>query len=133
MFTDSFTLASFADKNAGTAKSISVTGISISGADAGNYTFNTTATATADITPRPLTIAATGVNRVYNGTTEVLVGGVQRLQIWCYNAAGTLDSNLDNIREVLIQIKTQTERTAQAGSPGDQHAVVEGRVRFRNI
>ena len=55
------------------------------------------------------------------------------MQIWCYNAAGTLDSNLDNIREVLIQIKTQTERTAQAGSPGDQHAVVEGRVRFRNI
>jgi len=78
-------------------------------------------------------MSGTDLQRVYNGTTEVLVGGVQRLQIWCYNAGGTLDSNLDNIREVLIQIKTQTERTAQAGSPGDQHAVVEGRVRFRNI
>jgi len=78
-------------------------------------------------------MSGTDLQRVYNGTTDVLIGGVQSLQIWCYNAGGTLDSNLDNIREVLIQIKTQTERTAQAGSPGDQHAVVEGRVRFRNI
>jgi prepilin-type N-terminal cleavage/methylation domain-containing protein len=78
-------------------------------------------------------ISGTDLQRVYNGTTEVLVGGVQGLQIWCYNAGGALDSNLDNIREVLIQIQTKTERTAQAGSPGDQHAVVEGRVRFRNI
>jgi hypothetical protein len=51
-------------------KSISVTGIRFSGADAGNYTFNTTASAMADITPRPLTVSATGVNKVYDGTTR---------------------------------------------------------------
>ena len=50
MFTDSYTSATFADKNVGTGKTVSVSGISISGTDAGNYTFNTTATTTADIT-----------------------------------------------------------------------------------
>ena len=40
--------ASFADKNVGTGKAVSVTGITISGADAGNYTlFNTTASTSA--------------------------------------------------------------------------------------
>jgi hypothetical protein len=62
-----------------------------------------------------------------------VVGGVQSLQIWCYNANGALSNVLADIRELRIQIRTRTERPAQAGSPGDQHAVVEGRLRFRNI
>jgi len=70
----SFASASFADKHVGTAKTVSTTGISISGGDAGNYHLtNTTASATADITPRDLTVTATGVNKVYNGTTDATV------------------------------------------------------------
>ncbi|MGE3432616.1 MAG: beta strand repeat-containing protein, partial [Ramlibacter sp.] len=65
--------ASFASKNAGTARTINVTGINVTGTDAGNYTFNTTAVATADITARALTVAATGQNRVYDGTTSATV------------------------------------------------------------
>jgi hypothetical protein len=73
VFTDSYTSATFADKNVGTAKKITVTGVSITGTDASNYTFNATAYATADITARPLTITATGVNKVYDGTTAATV------------------------------------------------------------
>ncbi len=73
VFTDSYTTASFVDKNAGSGKTVSVSGISISGADAANYTFNTTATATANVTARPLTITATGVDKVYNRTTQATV------------------------------------------------------------
>src|SRR5207237_1405705 len=62
VFTDSYTGASFATKTVGTAKPVSVNGISISGTDAGNYTFNTTASTTADITARALTVSATGIN-----------------------------------------------------------------------
>jgi hypothetical protein len=69
----SYTFASFADKHVGTNKPVSVTGISISGADAGNYTFNTTAMTTADITARSLTISATGIDKVYDGTTAATV------------------------------------------------------------
>jgi uncharacterized repeat protein (TIGR03803 family) len=72
-FTDSYTSAAFADKNAGTGKAVSVTGIAISGAEAGNYTFNTTTSTTATITPAALTVSATGVNKVYDGNTAATV------------------------------------------------------------
>ena len=73
IFTDNYASASFTDKTVGTAKPVGVNGISISGADAGNYTFNSTAAATADITARPLTVSASGVNKVYDGTTAAAV------------------------------------------------------------
>ena len=56
-----------------TGKSVSVAGITISGADAGNYTANATAATTADITPRALTVSATGVDKAYDGTTTATV------------------------------------------------------------
>ena len=50
----SYTSASFADKNIGTAKPVAVSGISVTGADAANYSANTTASTTANITARSL-------------------------------------------------------------------------------
>ncbi len=74
VFTDSYASASFADKNVGINKPVSVTGLSISGADAGNYSVaNTTATTTANITARPLTVSATGVDKLYDATTVATV------------------------------------------------------------
>src|SRR5439155_21944927 len=70
VLTDASTAASFADKNVGTAKAVSVTGISISGPDAANYTFNTTASTSADITARALTVSAAGISKVYDVTTD---------------------------------------------------------------
>jgi prepilin-type N-terminal cleavage/methylation domain-containing protein len=77
--------------------------------------------------------SSTGCDLQRNGVT--VIGGVQQLQIWCYNNASpsVLNATLANIREIRIQIRTRTERGAQTGSAGDQHAVVEGRVRFRNV
>jgi hypothetical protein len=69
LFTDSYTSASFSDKNVGNGKTVSVSGISISGTDAGNYTFNTTASTTADITPRPVTVTADAKSKTY-GTAD---------------------------------------------------------------
>src|SRR5207245_3338235 len=65
--------ASSADRTVDTAKTVSVSGIAISGADAANYTANTTASATADITTRALLVSATGVNKVYDGSTNATV------------------------------------------------------------
>ncbi|MDN2696428.1 YDG domain-containing protein [Janthinobacterium sp. SUN073] len=62
--------ATFSDKNVGTAKAISVTGIEVAGTDAANYAYNTSTTTTADITARALTVSASGVNRIYNGGTD---------------------------------------------------------------
>src|SRR4029077_5207014 len=74
--TTAYTSASFADKNVGTAKAVSVSGISISGGtDGGNYTLNgvTTASTVADITAKTLVVTAHGINRVYDTTTAATV------------------------------------------------------------
>ena len=56
---------SFADKIVGTDKPVAVTAISLSGADAGNYTVNATASTTADITAKDLTITAVDNEKYY--------------------------------------------------------------------
>jgi len=62
----------FSDKAVGTGKTVTVSGLTISGASAGNYTL-TQPTRTANITARTLTVTAKGVNKVYDGTTNATV------------------------------------------------------------
>ncbi len=64
------TTATFANKNVGLAKEVTVSGITITGTDAGNYTLtNVTAITNADITVKSLTISATANNKIYDGNT----------------------------------------------------------------
>jgi MBG domain (YGX type)/YDG domain/HYR domain len=64
---------SFADKNVGIGKPVQVTGLTIGGADAGNYLL-TQPTATADITPKGLTIEGAVANdKVYDGNANATV------------------------------------------------------------
>ena len=66
---------SFGDKNAGRGKAVSVTGIELGGADAGNYTLaSRTAAAQAEITPREVAVGSLVVaDKVYDGTTTARV------------------------------------------------------------
>lgn len=57
--------AQFGDPNVGAGKAISVTGIAITGADAANYSANTTAATAADITPAPLSVRANDAATTY--------------------------------------------------------------------
>jgi hypothetical protein len=59
--------ASFADKNVATGKTVTLSGASLTGADAGNYTV-TVNTTTADITTAPLTITANSFSKTYGDT-----------------------------------------------------------------
>ncbi|MBC3541805.1 T9SS type A sorting domain-containing protein [Rufibacter sp. H-1] len=65
--------ATFNDKNVGNGKTVTATGLSLTGADARNYSVNTTATATASITAQPLTVTATAQSREYDGSTSATV------------------------------------------------------------
>jgi trimeric autotransporter adhesin len=65
--------ATFADKNVANGKTVTATGLALSGADAGNYTVNTTATTTADITALGITGNFTASSKVYDGTTSATV------------------------------------------------------------
>ena len=62
----------FTDKNVGNGKTVTVSGLTISGASSANYTLKQP-TATAGITARSLTVTAKGVNKVYDGMTNATV------------------------------------------------------------
>ncbi|NLR98049.1 filamentous hemagglutinin N-terminal domain-containing protein [Rhizobium sp. P38BS-XIX] len=69
----------FADANAGLGKVVTISGLSLAGADAGNYTLaDTSATALADIARRAITVTANGATRTYGDANPVFtytVGG----------------------------------------------------------
>ena len=65
--------ASFADKNAEIGKTVTATGLSLSGVDAGNYTVNSTDTDTADISKAILTLNALTDSKTYDGNTSSIV------------------------------------------------------------
>ena len=73
VLTTAYTAAAFADKNVGNGKTVSVTGITVTGIDAANYTFNATTSSTANITAKALTVSAAGTNKTYDGTTAATV------------------------------------------------------------
>lgn len=60
----------FADVNVGAAKGINLSGISLSGGDAGNYTLAGAAGVTADITPRPVLITGATTSNTYTASTQ---------------------------------------------------------------
>ncbi|SFQ58017.1 filamentous hemagglutinin family N-terminal domain-containing protein [Nitratireductor indicus] len=62
----------FSDKNVGTSKTVTVTGIGLTGADAGNYTIASTATSSADITPATLWVAANAASMTYGDGAPTL-------------------------------------------------------------
>ena len=71
---------SFADKNVGTAKPVTVSGLTLSGADAGNYVLLAPASLNADITPASLTVTGlTANNKVYDATTAATLSGAATL------------------------------------------------------
>src|SRR5262249_24533291 len=66
--------ASFASKSVGTAKTVTATGLSLSGLAAGNYQLaSTSSSTTANITVRSLTISAMAANKAYNGPSSAIV------------------------------------------------------------
>ena len=67
------TSATFANKNVGTGLAVSVAGITASGTDAGNYTLsNTSASTTANISPKSLTVTANNAAKTYGAANPTL-------------------------------------------------------------
>ncbi|MBS7787103.1 hypothetical protein KIH23_07315, partial [Flavobacterium sp. CYK-55] len=68
--------ASFASKTVGTNKPITVTGYTLSGAQAGNYSLTQPAGLVADVTPFSLTIfSPAAASKQYDGTTAATISG----------------------------------------------------------
>jgi prepilin-type N-terminal cleavage/methylation domain-containing protein len=61
---------------------------------------------------------------------QILIGGVQALNIWCFQADGvTLTATAANVASVRVQISTQDETITNQR----QRAVVQSQVRLRNL
>ena len=75
--------ASFSDKNVASGKTVTVSGINVSGADAGNYSSNSSAATTADITVRPLSTWTAGVSGLWSnpGNWDALPDGQNVLAV----------------------------------------------------
>ncbi|MGE0862557.1 MAG: MBG domain-containing protein [Vicinamibacterales bacterium] len=64
----------FSDKNVGNGKTVTLTGFTSGGPDIGNYIPPAAPTATANITPLPLTATVVANNKPYDGTTAATLG-----------------------------------------------------------
>jgi hypothetical protein len=81
----------FSDRNAGTAKTVTTSGFSIGGADAGKYTL-TSPTLAGNITRANLTISGVSANnKIYNGTTGAT------LNTGSTSLAGIIGSDIVNL------------------------------------
>ena len=68
--------ASFADKNVGNGKSVTVTGYSLTGTAAANYTVTQPSGLTANITAATVTVTgASAANKSYDGNTNATISG----------------------------------------------------------
>jgi len=101
VFTDNYGSATFATPNVGTLIPVTVNGIWIAGTDSGNYTFNSTTTTVANITPASptttlassLSTATTPVGVVLKATvasTVVPTGSVKFTDITTSTVLGTI-------------------------------------------
>lgn len=61
----------FADKHAGMAKVVTISGLSLGAADAGNYNLlSTVASTNASVAAAPLSVSTSAVNKTFDGTTS---------------------------------------------------------------
>ena len=70
--TASHTGATFDTKNVGTGKTVTTAGVTLGGLDAGNYSVAISATGSASITVRPLSVSAVANSKIYGATDPTL-------------------------------------------------------------
>ena len=114
----------FASKNAGTNIAVMVIGLTISGAQAGDYTL-TQPTLTANITPAPLTVNITAKDKAYDATTKATLNtgsaslsgvlGSDLVSLNASNAKGVFASK-DVGNGITVTVTGLTLSGAQAGN-----------------
>ncbi|MCE5285817.1 MAG: YDG domain-containing protein, partial [Pelosinus sp.] len=117
------TLGSFADKNAGNGKVVTISGVTMAAGNAntsiGNYLLPTMVAATADISQRQLTAIATAQDKAYDGNTTATVTNVafgnlvagESLTI-SYTGSAFSDKNVGGNKAVTLSGVTMTANNA---------------------
>jgi hypothetical protein len=120
--------ASFSDKNVArdasgrvVAKSVTISGVTLSGADAANYQADTGASVTATITPLTVNASVTAQNKVYDGTTQAQVIGVVSGTV-----TGTLGADAVSVTSSSSTFASKNVVRDAAGQPTSQSVNVAG-------
>jgi hypothetical protein len=100
---------SFADKNVGTSKPVTVTGLTLTGSGGGNYVLAQAADLAAGISPRALTVTADNQNKTY-GQAVIFGSGNMR-----FSSSGL--QNGESIGSVTLNSAGGGAAAAVAGSP----------------
>jgi prepilin-type N-terminal cleavage/methylation domain-containing protein len=75
-------------------------------------------------------LTGTSLQRTTGAGTVTLIGGVETLNVWCYLADGvSLTASAALVASVHVRLTTRDETIALR----HQHAIVETRVRLRNV
>ena len=126
--------ASFADKNVGTGKTVTIT-YSLSGTEAGNYSAPSPTMSSADITKKSLT--ATGVtatNKTYDGTTSAVASGTPILSgviiadssnVSATATASFADKNVGNGKTVTITYSLSGTEAGNYSAPSPTSSAAE--------
>jgi trimeric autotransporter adhesin len=114
----------FANKNVGNFKTVTLIGLSLGGADGGNYALPTTVT--ANITPLSLGVAGLNGGRIYDATTNATFTGTASLigilSSDAVNVSGAVTGTFDN--KNVGNFKTVTLVTmALGGTDGGNYAL----------
>ncbi len=133
--------ASFADKNVGTAKTVTVDTVTLSdgtnGGLAANYSLVTGQTTSADITPKALTATVTATNKVYDGnlaaapTFTISSGLVGSETLGLTGTASFADKNVGTAKPVTVN--TVTLADGNNGGLATNYSLVAGQTTSANI
>jgi filamentous hemagglutinin family protein len=127
----------FSDRNVGTGKSVTASGITASGADAGNYSYNSSAGSQASITPRQLTLNLLGpVIKVVDGNTDATLAAnnynvgnvVAGESVTVSHAAGQYEDALVGSGKVVTTTLAAADYAAGANTALSNYIIVTGGV-----
>ena len=122
----------FADKNVGVGKTVTVSGVSLGGADAGNYSVSSSVSLTADITKANISVTGlTAANKVYDAGTAVTLGGtaaVAALGTDVLTVGGAATGNFANKNAGTAKAITITGNTLGGTDAGNYNLVQQTRL-----
>src|SRR5690606_18921824 len=119
----SYGSAAFADRRAGQGKPVRVAGGAVTGSDAGNSTWNTTATATADIDRAQLRVTgATAQSRVYDGTAVAAIEGAALMGVFGVDAVTLTNADAGSFADKNVGIgKAVSTAMGLSGADADNY------------
>jgi len=128
--------AAFANKNAGANKTVSVSGVILSGSNAGDYAINGLDNLTGTITKASLTVSGvTANNKVYDGTTAATLSGTATVNAFAGDAVsvtGTGSASFSDKNAAAGKVVNVGGFTLSGADAGN-YSIVQPQNLFANI